>query len=220
MGGSGQFLDCRQPQQLLFSCVDSFWSKLVTFIFGVAALYIGFILNQTWQREKERKERLHKIIALLGAIEKELDFYRSKLNALVNDLEDELKQEIGPMKGLAIPSYDFYPAFLEKAKNALVDYHETSDLVAVVSECHYGVGSVQAKLDSYRMIVQAACEKGGDSISIMAVALNRGGLKGLAKENSEHFTAAREKVVAKQNCIKCDLETLFEHSLFGSILRE
>lgn len=210
-----------QPVQIArsLSAMDFFFGKLVPFIGAVAATAFGFWLNQTWQRERERKERYQHALAVLTATAMELGFYAAKLDYLANFLAEKIERTVGPVEGIVIPSFDFYPAFLEKMKLELVAHDETADLVPTIGECHYELGHIQAKLESYRASATLASD--ADAVkAIYGLALNSGALRGLASGNAQRFRDAQTKLQARMAELRGTLEGFYDRSVFGPHLRD
>jgi hypothetical protein len=195
-------------------------NSIFPFFFTLAATTFGFLLNQTWQKSKDKKERLQKIITLLGATENELYFYVGKLNELVNSLEEGFLEQEAGLKGVAVPSVNFFPAVLERARINMMEYQETAGVIGILGECHFELAHVQAKLEYYKMLAEKVRDSGGDHNLIAGMAVNSGGLKGLAKDNIRLFTEARTKIASAQNEVRQALKDFCGKSWFRLILRD
>ncbi len=185
---------------------------------GIAATFVGFLLNQTWQQTKERKQRLERIIALLDSTRSELDFYAGKLRELSSDMANVRRNSspVPGMEGIAVPSYDLLPAFLEKAKLQLADFHQTLPLVSEVGNCHYELCHLQGKLTSFKEMASTA--QGPQCLPF--VVLMAGGLRGLANENTQLFEAVAKEVNTWAEKYRNELKNFLEFACFGPWVKD
>lgn len=193
-------------------------SAILSFIFGIMATFIGFLLNQTWQQTKERKQKLEKIIALFESTSAELEFYAEKLKQLSAHLAKvgQSQPPIPGMSGIVVPSYDLYPAFLEKAKLELTTFPQTLPIVSRVGSCHYELCHIQEKLAWFKQL--AANQQGPQWL--MNVVLTAGGLRGLANQNIASFEATANELKECADKYRKELDSFLEFTLFGPWMRD
>ena len=189
------------------------------FISAIGLVFTGFFLNQKWQQTKERRQQLLNVISLLSAVEQELCFYTGKLNVLVAFLDKHSTPNLhGNVTGIVVPSYNFHPAFLEKSKGMLIDYHETAELVVVVGECQFELSHIQYKLEHYRVTCKDLWGRAESEELMPSVSGNRVSLRNLAEANAKSFSENRSMVIAKLDQMKALLTEHRERDFFGSFL--
>ena len=193
-------------------------SPILNFFIGIAATFVGFLLNQTSQQTKERKQKLERIVALLDSTRNELDFYAGKLRQLSSDMTNMRKNSspVPGVEGIAVPSYDLLPAFLEKAKLQFADFHQTLPLVSKVGNCHYELCHLQGKLTLFKE--QASTAQGPQCLPFLV--LSAGGLKGLADENAQLFEAVAKELNTWAEKYRKDLDSFLEFACFGPWVKD
>ncbi len=192
--------------------------KLIPFLGAILATAFGFWLNQAWQEAKERRARLKRGIALLAAAEAELGSYEGKLALMVGMLEDFVRAN-----GDLLPSFDFYPAFLEKLKMELIESSETSAMASLIGECEYELAHVQAKLASIRGNMPKGTQFKEPHEFLAAWRLcrkNAEGLLLLSAANRKRFKDAQVTVQAEKAALHARLEGFYDRNVFGPQLRD
>jgi hypothetical protein len=151
---------------------------------GVVGVVVGFFLSWVFQRRERRQENNTRYRCLLESIANELDFYADKLTFLSKQISQFLDGS-----GV-IPSYKFYPSFLEQGKLRMNEFMRNSGLVKDVGHCHFELSHICERMDLFRRECEATNPR--------AMVLTNGrGFKGLVDSNIPVFrataTALREE---------------------------
>ena len=122
-----------------------FWdSHFMATCNGLICVVVGFVLSwgaQCWQKRRENNTRYR---CLLESVANELDFYADKFNFLSAQISTFLAER------RIIPSYKFYPSFLEQGKLRLNEFMRNSDLVKQVGHCHFELGHICERMEIFR----------------------------------------------------------------------
>jgi hypothetical protein len=120
-----------------------------TLLGSLIATFFGFLLNQQWQRAKDKAQRLGEYIVALRSTAKELQFYASKFEQLAEQIS-KASNAIATNQLPIFPSYTYYPSFLEKCKVGLNQFFRDPGLVYEVGHCHFELGHITKRLDVWR----------------------------------------------------------------------
>ena len=114
----------------------------------------------------------------------EIDFYRSKFIKLSGEIQTAVPYA---KKGepFIVPSYKFYPSFLEKQKIELSKFNNNSELIRIIGNCHFELCHVQSKLESYVKYMSSL-----DQYNMSLHLLNAMGFKELIDTDAKLFEDA------------------------------
>ncbi|HRI47976.1 MAG TPA: hypothetical protein PK559_12795 [Ignavibacteriaceae bacterium] len=152
------------------------------------------------QKEEIKKEKeidnYQKYVTGLSTTENELEFYLSKYR--------QISGEIGATVNAAqtgqpftIPTYTFYPLFLEKQKIELSGFYFNSDLIKDIGHCHFELCHIIERLNLYKTEL-----KGINQQNVTVVLGNALGFKGLVDSNIITYQNIITKIKSEINNIK------------------
>jgi len=179
------------------------WKKdfgvpLFSGIIGALLSLLIYLIQHKRQRKDELEKQRRKYQICLESIKNELNFYCIKLEQVdreIENLQKEFKENTGHY---VVPSYSFYPGFLEQSKIELNKFFENSEIVDAVGHCHFELCHIADRLDSVkRMFSDTSTEllKGMDLINrLYAMAKNFEGINALIKNNITDFKKTISKM--------------------------
>ena len=119
-------------------------SNLASAFVGLIGGAVGFFVARRLEDQKATREEDNRYCCLLESISNELEFYAGKLEFLSGQLRDFLAGT-----GV-VPSYTFYPAFLEQGKLRMNDFMRNSNLVKEVGHCHFELHHICERLEVFK----------------------------------------------------------------------
>ncbi|MGA2787474.1 MAG: hypothetical protein ABSF60_08095 [Verrucomicrobiota bacterium] len=136
--------------------VDPIWLQVLNS--NLAAALIGFLaalliwrLTEWSQAKRKKRDNEMEYLALLRAVQNELIFYKNKFGFLSNQIGEAIK---AAMQGrpAARPSYSFYPAFLERAKQDLCSFFKNEELVRELGHCYFELCHIVERVEWYKSV--------------------------------------------------------------------
>jgi hypothetical protein len=116
---------------LLVSLLNS--QAFAAFIGAAAAIAASFVTGEI-ERHRTTKADLERKLATLKSIINEISFYLGKFRQLRSELEETYRR-IQRHRQPIIPSYDFYPAYLEKCRIDLGTSKGFEDFAVQTGNC-------------------------------------------------------------------------------------
>ena len=195
---------------------EAWYFKLASFAGGIVATFLGFLLNQRYQNDKEKIKELKEYIVSLQSAANELEFYGGKLKQLSGELENLVNALQRRDTNWIIPTYSIYPDFLEKCKITISAFHKNPNLVKEVGHCHFELCHILARLDLHKEQMSVPLPAGLLLNAQLAVHFaNANGFKGLVDSNIPVFKATREAILAEKLKMENKLKLQEERSLFS-----
>ena len=181
---------------------------LVGLVAGVVATFLGFLLNQYQQDNKDTIKEIKEYIAALQSAANELEFYTDKLQQLSSELDALVKRLEAWKTNWVIPTYSIYPDFLEKCKTTISVFHKNPKLVKEVGHCHFELCHILARLDFLKKEMNAIIEGSAADITreLNTRRINCGGFKALVDSNIPVFQAAREEILSEKTQMDRELQ--------------
>lgn len=196
---------------------EAWYFKLASFAGGIVATFLGFLLNQRYQNDKEKIKELKEYIVSLQSAANELEFYGGKLIQLSGELGELAIILKRRDVDWSVQSYSIYPDFLEKCKITMNTFYKNPNLVKEIGNCHFELCHILARLDWHKDQMSAPLPEGLLRNSHLAVHLtNVNGFKGLVDLNIPVFKATREEILAEKLKMEHKLKLQEERSLFSS----
>lgn len=115
-------------------------------IYPLIVALIIFMINSAYHRNQNKKQRNDRYRSLLIATKREVQLYQEKLADLkkhCNGIIEKLEAD----EGVVIPSYSFYPNYLETMKLKLVEYCNNTEILDELSNYHFELSHVAARLE-------------------------------------------------------------------------
>ena len=113
---------------------------------GVITSFLSLLLQGWYRDKKNEKIELKKYSICLESTKNELSFYLDKLIQLLDNISQVIKA-IQNKSTIIIPSYTFYPNFLEKCKIEINSFFRNSHLVKDVGHCHFELCHIVERLN-------------------------------------------------------------------------
>ena len=182
---------------------------------GVVATFVGFLLNQRYQDDKEKIKNLKEYIATLYSAANELEFYTDKLKQLSGELDCLIEQLRHWRTEWIIPTYSIYPDFLEQCKITINRFHRNPTLVKDIGHCHFELCHILERLDLLKRQMYAPLPTDAAALTqqLQLHRVNANGFKGLVDANIPVFQAARESVLLQKEAMEKKLRIQRERSL-------
>jgi hypothetical protein len=141
---------------LTSNIVDPVWlqilnSNLVAALIGFLAALLIWRLSEWSQAKRKKRDYEMKYLALLRAIQNELIFYKNKFEFLSNQIGDAVEAAMHG-RPVARPSYSFYPAFLERAKQELCSFFKNEELVRELGHCYFELCHIVERVEWYKSV--------------------------------------------------------------------
>ena len=197
---------------------EAWYFKLASFAGGIVATFLGFLLNQRYQNDKEKIKELKEYIVSLQSAANELEFYGNKLKQLSGEL-DKLATALKAWEtNFIIPTYSIYPNFLEKCKATINAFHKNPHLVKEVGHCHFELCHILARLDLLKnqMYAPLPTDPRMRTEHLKMHCFNANGFKGLVDSNIPVFKATCNLILSEKSDMESRLRLQQERSLFGS----
>jgi uncharacterized coiled-coil DUF342 family protein len=182
------------------------FQSLLSFLFGVVASFIGFVIKESWQNTKTKKSKMDAELAMLRSIRNEIEFYHGKLKQLSQELRPEYFRRDD---GVILPSYDFYPSFIERSKNEMLGTSRDDELIRIVGNCHFELCHTQGKLTSFRMNVNQRRRVDEELL------VNADGLRQLVDNTASEFEHASRHIDVAIAQLNKKREAFKENNPFG-----
>ena len=205
----------------MFAAIDSqdpWYFKLASFAGGIVATFLGFLLNQRYQNDKEKIKELKEYIASLQSAANELEFYGEKLK----QLSGEVDRLIGALRDWRtdwiIPTYSIYPDFLEKCKITINTFHKNPVLIKEIGHCHFELCHILARLDLLKEQMFSPLPQNPAALTeqLKIHRVNANGFKGLVDSNIPVFKATGDLILAEKSNAESQLRLQRERNLFAS----
>lgn len=132
------------------------------------AMFAQFVADRLHKR-RALKQQLMDYASVLSFARTELEFYLEKLTVLLDDLRKANDEVSYGRHGIVIPTYDFFPLFLEKTKVSVSQFARSSQPVELLGKCHFELAHVTGRLNQVKDVLLAYSE------SPRAQRLNAGG---------------------------------------------
>lgn len=150
-------------------------SNLAAACIGLIGGAVGFFIARYLDRSSKRRDEEERYCVLLESLANELEFYADKFGFL----SDQLAGFIGG-SGI-VPSYTFYPNFLEQGKIRMNEFMRNSKLVKEVGHCHFELSHICERMENFKKQ-----SEDGTSPHPMLIG-NANGFKGLVDSNIPVF---------------------------------
>jgi hypothetical protein len=116
------------------------------FFTGLA--FLAIVITLWLQSNEKRNDELRKYSNCLFTTKNELDFYRTKFQQLSNEISGTVTAAQNG-RTIVIPTYRFYPSYLENQKIELSQFHFNSDLIKDTGHCHFELCHILDRLNLY-----------------------------------------------------------------------
>lgn len=116
------------------------------------AMFAQFIADRLHKR-RALKQQLMDYASALSFARTELEFYLEKLEVLQRDLKNVSDKVIHERHSIEIPTYEFFPLFLEKTKISVSQFARTSQPVEFLGKCHFELSHVAGRLNQVKDVL-------------------------------------------------------------------
>lgn len=167
-------------------------SKVVSGILSVAAGVVGFFFGKWYDQKNNYRKETQRYRSCLKAAENELRFYKDKLHQASGELGkmmDDVTQSSGSR--FILPSYSFYPDFLQNVKIELAGFFQDVQFVKDVGNCHFELCHIVERFDWVKKLSSE------QPAFILANVSNIGGVKGLIDKNENTFLQSADLIQAE-----------------------
>jgi hypothetical protein len=198
---------------------EAWYFKLASFAGGIVATFLGFLLNQRYQNDKEKIKEFKEYISSLQSAANELEFYGDKLK----QLSGELDRLIGALRewrtDWIIATYSIYPEFLEKCKITINTFHKNPHLVKEVGHCHFELCHILARLDFLKEQMFAPLPQHPAALTeqLKIHRVNANGFKGLVDSNIPVFKATCDLILSEKAKVEAELRLQKERCLLANV---
>lgn len=206
------------PSQILAEAGTEGWTKaLFGLAGGILATFLGFILNQYHQDNKEKIQRTEEYLAALQSAANEIEFYTGKLNQLSSELDDLTKRLEAWKTNWVIPSYSLYPDFLEKCKITINAFFKNPKLVKDVGHCHFELCHILSRLDSLKSLMNTGVTGSHEQImqDLKMRRINCYSFKKLVDANILTFIGVRDEILLEKTKTAVELQLLKDRSILN-----
>ena len=164
------------------------------------------IKDQKEEIIKEKKnDNYRKYLNCLFTTQNELKFYLEKFRQLSSEINNAI-QDAKSGQTVILPTYTFYPSFLEKQKIDLSGFFYNSVIIKDVGHCHFELCHIVNRLDLYKSEM-----KGRNSQNLAMVLWNANGFKGLVDLNINTFNSLIKLMDTEIETINNKVELLTSH---------
>lgn len=118
-------------------------SNFASAFIGLLGGIVGFFVSRRIETGTKKREEDERYFCVLQSVANELDFYADKFKFLSGQLQDSLAGE-----GI-IPSYQFYPSFLEQGKIRLSGFMRNPSILKEVGHCHFELSHIRERLSIF-----------------------------------------------------------------------
>lgn len=115
-------------------------------------MFAQFVADKLHKR-RALKQQLMDYASILSFARTELEFYLEKLEALRKDLENVRNEVSFERHSIVIPTYDFFPLFLEKTKVSVSQFARSSQPVEFLGKCHFELSHVAGRLSQVKDVL-------------------------------------------------------------------
>jgi hypothetical protein len=119
-------------------------SKFVSSSIGLIGGAVGFLLSRWIAERTKKREEDEQYCCLLVSAANELEFYAEKFTFLSSQLAQYLAGT-----GV-IPSYQFYPAFLEQIKIRISGLMRDADVLKEIGHCHFELSHICERMAIFK----------------------------------------------------------------------
>lgn len=145
-----------------------------------------------------------KYVQCLATTENELSFYLSKLVQLSGEINNAILA-VQNNQSIILPTYTFYPSFLEKQKIDLSGFFYNSDIIKDVGRCHFELCHIVVRLELYINDMQGVYQNIGMGLA------NAKGFKSLIDREKTNFQDLIGKIKLEIAAITNKVELLSSH---------
>lgn len=115
-------------------------------------MFAQFIADKLHKR-RALKQQLMDYASVLSFAKTELAFYLEKLEILRNDLKNATDNISFERHSIVIPTYEFFPLFLEKTKVSVAQFARSSQPVEALGKCHFELSHVAGRLNEVKEVM-------------------------------------------------------------------
>lgn len=115
-------------------------------------MFAQFVADRLHKR-RSLKQQLMDYASVLSFAKTELEFYLEKLEVLLKDLKNARDEVSFERRGIVIPTYDFFPLFLEKTKVSVSQFARSSQPVESLGKCHFELAHVTGRLNQVKDVL-------------------------------------------------------------------